>query len=52
MSKREESAPYIPSYAGLIRFREESAKFILKPQDLYFLILVFAGIVLLLNVFA
>lgn len=52
MSKKEESAPYIPSYAGLIRFREESAKIILTPKDLIFLILVIAGLLFILNLFA
>ena len=48
MARRQE-IPYIPSYAGLLRFREENAKIIIKPQDLYLLILLFAGIIFVLH---
>jgi len=47
---RKQEAPYVPSYAGLFRFREENAKIIIKPRDLYLLIFLFAGTIFTLHV--
>jgi|GEM_PF-2927057 len=47
--KNSKESPYIPSYAGLIRFREEKAKIVLKPKVLYTFILLFVIIILTLH---
>jgi len=48
---KSEASPYVPSYAGLIRFKEEKAKIAIKPKILYLVVLLFAVTVLTLHLF-
>ena len=50
MAKRSDDL-YIPSYAGLFRFKEEKSKIVLSPKALYIISAILAIVVIFLHIY-